>query len=293
MRFSIIIPAHNEEEVIEKCLRALLNQTKTAYEIIVVDDGSTDNTSKIVKEFERKSKKIKINSLKGGEGGSAAASRNKGSEKASGDFLIFVDADQIAEKKFLEKIQKFLKKEDVDATDYLVYSYHPKTIFQKGWSAYRKVNPSINMPHIIKRLIFNKLKYNEKIFYYEDGEIKERFFKRGYIYKGPTDAILYHIETKNFKDFKRQRKWQGLGIYQFVNEKRNFISLKYFFPVFLLLLLPFTYIPFLLYILLFWIILSIKSKDIINSLIWVLIDYLGRIISLYYFIKTLFFGFKR
>jgi cellulose synthase/poly-beta-1,6-N-acetylglucosamine synthase-like glycosyltransferase len=113
MKLSIIVPAHNEEQYIGKCLSSLLNQTYKDYEIIVVNDGSTDRTEAIVKELQKKSKKIKLISFK--EGHSAAFARNRGAEKAKGGILVFIDADQFVKKDFLNRIAKNFENKKIDA----------------------------------------------------------------------------------------------------------------------------------------------------------------------------------
>lgn len=91
MLVSIIIPVYNVEKYIEKCLRSLLNQAFEEYEIIVVIDGSTDASEKIVRDFQKVDpKRIKIICQeKKGPG----AARNAGIAAADGDYLLFVDSD--------------------------------------------------------------------------------------------------------------------------------------------------------------------------------------------------------
>ena len=91
MLVSIIIPVYNVEKYIEKCLRSLLNQAFEEYEIIVVIDGSTDASEKIVRNFQKEDpKRIKIICQeKKGPG----AARNAGIAAADGDYLLFVDSD--------------------------------------------------------------------------------------------------------------------------------------------------------------------------------------------------------
>ena len=158
--FSFIIPAHNEEKVIGDCLNSINVQKKISenYEIIVVNDGSTDKTSEIA----RKRGVIVIDFEKGH---SAAFARNKGSERATGKYLIFLDADQVIEKNFMEKLNKLAKK-DFSTAAIRILSRPPKTIFQKGWHAYREYNRCAAM--IIKRKVFNEIKFREDLFYVED-----------------------------------------------------------------------------------------------------------------------------
>jgi glycosyltransferase involved in cell wall biosynthesis len=281
---SIIIPAHNEENVIGKCLSALRRQKTRDVEIIVVNDGSIDRTEEIVRKFGIVDRIISFR-----DGHSAAFARNKGVEVARGKYLMFIDADQIVEKNFLKKVRDFLEKNpNIDGSDYLVYSHKPKTILQKAWSAYRKTYPSIGLIHIIKRKVFRKLNgFNEKIFYYEDTEFMERFHKSGYKFKGPINAIVYHIEPANWKDFLRQRKWQARGILSVLRVKKELPILRYFSPTLLLPLCYLSPIPLIVYFLYFWLKFWVKTKKWVNSFLWVGLDYLGRFISLFYFTKEL------
>ena len=277
--FSFIVPAHNEEEVIGKCLDSILKQ-RGNYEIVVVNDGSTDKTREIVERYVRKHpKRVKL--INFSRGHSAAFARNRGAEKARGEWIVFIDADQILEDDFLKKVEEFLKKNrETDGSDYLVYSYKPKTIFQKAWSAYRACYPSIGLIHIIKRKVFEKLKgFNERIFYYEDTEFMERFHKAGYRFKGPVRAVVYHIEPATWREFVRQRRWQAKGVVHSFNQGKWVNPLRYFGPLALLPLCLISWIPLAVYFLAMWLKFAIKSKQPLNSLLWVLLDYLGRMVS--------------
>ena len=87
---SIIIPAYNIENYIAKCLDSLLNQTYRNLEIIVVDDGSSDNTGKVIDDYLSKYDNIKVIHKKNA---GVSAARNSGIEVASGDYIGFVDGD--------------------------------------------------------------------------------------------------------------------------------------------------------------------------------------------------------
>lgn len=283
--FSFIIPAHNEEDVIGKCLDSILKQ-KGDYEIIVVNDGSTDKTREIVEEYVKKyPEKVKL--INFAHGHSAAFARNRGAEKARGEWIIFIDADQIVEKSFLKRVDEFLRENpEITGSDYLVFSYKPKTIFQKAWSAYRKSYPSIGLIHIIKRKVFKELKgFNEKIFYYEDTEFMERFHKAEYKFKGPVNTVVYHIEPASLNDFLRQRKWQAKGVMHSFKHGKWITPLRYFSPLVLLPLCLLSWIPLALYFIVFWLKFTLKSRQPLNSLLWVLTDYLGRWVSFVYALK--------
>jgi glycosyltransferase involved in cell wall biosynthesis len=103
--FSVIVPLYNKEKYIKRTINSILNQTYRNFEIIVVNDGSTDNSLSIVKSI--KDKRIKIYSRKH-EGVSCA--RNFGIKKATGEYIAFLDADDKWDKNFLQEILRLQHK---------------------------------------------------------------------------------------------------------------------------------------------------------------------------------------
>lgn len=101
MKISIIIPTYNEEKVLIECLDSLSKQTLADFEVIVVDDGSTDQTLQTLQELRIKNYELRI--LKQNHKGAGAA-RNLGAGKAKGEILVFVDADMTFERDFLKKL---------------------------------------------------------------------------------------------------------------------------------------------------------------------------------------------
>ena len=107
IKFSIIIPAYNAENSIQKSIDSILNQTYNNYEIIVVNDGSTDNTINLIE----KNSKIKIINQKNL---GVSSARNTGIENAKGDFIAFIDADDYIEKNYLEEFNNIIEKYNPD-----------------------------------------------------------------------------------------------------------------------------------------------------------------------------------
>src|SRR5690606_12336104 len=87
-RFSVIVPAYNRAALLPRCLDSLRGQTFDDFEVIVVDDGSTDATPELVAEYVRREGRIR--SLRQDNAGAATA-RNRGAETARGDYLLFLD----------------------------------------------------------------------------------------------------------------------------------------------------------------------------------------------------------
>ena len=110
MKYSFIVPVYNTEKYLKKCLDSLVNQTYDDFEIIIVNDGSTDNSKSIIDEYKKKNKNIVVINQ---ENQGLSMARNNGVKKASGDYIIFVDSDDYVEEKLLEEINKNIKKEDV------------------------------------------------------------------------------------------------------------------------------------------------------------------------------------
>lgn len=108
---SIIVPVYNAEKYLNRCISSLLNQTYHNLEIILVNDGSTDNSKKICENAAKKDSRVKvINSVNEG----VSLARNKGLKRASGDYVSFVDSDDYVEPGYIEKMLLTLKKKKVD-----------------------------------------------------------------------------------------------------------------------------------------------------------------------------------
>ena len=101
--FSIIIPTYNREKFIVKTIQSVISQTYTNFELIIVDDGSTDNTEKFVRNV--KDNRIKFFKKENKERGAA---RNYGTNKAKGDYITFLDSDDLLYSKYLEEANLFI-----------------------------------------------------------------------------------------------------------------------------------------------------------------------------------------
>lgn len=96
---SVIIPVFNAEKYLSQCLDSIVNQTLTNIEIICVDDGSTDTSFQILKEYEEKDSRVIVLSKSNAGAGTA---RNEGLKIAKGKYLSFLDADDFFERNMLE-----------------------------------------------------------------------------------------------------------------------------------------------------------------------------------------------
>lgn len=110
MKFSIIVPVYNVEQYLEKCLDSLQVQDYTDYEVICVNDGSTDGSRKILTKMENQFPKMRIIDR---ENGGLSAARNTGLKEAKGDYIVFVDSDDWVEPTMLSRLAAECEGEDM------------------------------------------------------------------------------------------------------------------------------------------------------------------------------------
>lgn len=112
MKFSIIIPCYKVEQYLHQCVDSVLAQTYEDYEVILVDDGSPDNSPAICDEYGKKTDKVKV--IHKPNGGLSDA-RNTGLDMARGEFVLFLDSDDWwDDKEALRKIDTCIKKTGAD-----------------------------------------------------------------------------------------------------------------------------------------------------------------------------------
>ena len=111
IEFSIIIPVYNAENSLDRCLRSILNQSFPNFEVILVDDGSTDNSNGLCRSYVDSDTRFKLFSQQN-QGPSAA--RNQGLDVAKGNYIVFVDSDDYIEVNFLEILKTAFGKRDAD-----------------------------------------------------------------------------------------------------------------------------------------------------------------------------------
>ena len=176
MMFSIIIPLYNKEKFLFETLRSVELQTYKDFEVIIVDDSSTDNSFNIAKTFE-KDKRFKVyTKLNGG----VSDARNFGIEKAVGQYICFLDADDIWDSSYLQEVYRLIKK------------YPDYDVFCLGYSSFNNV---IKDAHV---------KYNLRKYIKTDDAVID-FFRYSVLRKGSialTSAVVISrslIESKQLK----------------------------------------------------------------------------------------------
>ena len=196
MKVSVIVPVYNVEPYLDKCLNTLVNQTLKKIEIIIVNDGSKDNSEKIIEKYLKKYPE-KIKYIKKNNGGLSSA-RNEGLKYASGEYIGFVDSDDYVSLNTFNLMYKKAKEKNFDlVVCNLNYVYESKTKMvsaglDKDLENEDEVKKNIVFLYpavwnkLYKKEILDSLKFKEGI-WYEDVEFNFRVYPRvksiGYVDK--------------------------------------------------------------------------------------------------------------
>lgn len=135
---SVIIPVYNTERYIKRCLDSLLSQNHKDFELILVDDGSTDQSGTICDEYASRDSRIKVFHKKNG---GVSSARNTGLEKARGEWIAFVDSDDFVDEDYLTIPEKY------EVCDILQKGY------RKVFESKKRVSPMVSRP---KGIISNR-----------------------------------------------------------------------------------------------------------------------------------------
>lgn len=212
---SIIIPVYNGEKYIEKCLQGLLGQTYSNLEIIVVNNGSTDNTLSLCQTLRAKDSRIKVYNAVG-KGVSLA--RNLGLEKATGEYIGFVDVDDYIEPDMYEYLYELLSTYQADISscniEYVrskkIYSVSPRTY--TGFDAFEQCVSNYG----VFVSIWNKL-YSRKVIgniRFPDIQLSEDFKFLYDIFSRPVrlvcgEHVKYHYDVQTYKEIS-VRDWEAV-----------------------------------------------------------------------------------
>ncbi len=107
---SVIIPVYNNEKFLDRCMSSILNQTIVCYEILLIDDGSTDKSGEICDCYAKEHPNIKVFHI---ENSGPAHARKFGVEKSTGNYIFFIDSDDYIAKNMLEKLYAIVKDFDI------------------------------------------------------------------------------------------------------------------------------------------------------------------------------------
>lgn len=245
IKYSFIVPVYNTEKYLKKCLDSLINQTYKDFEIIVVNDGSTDKSSNIISKYQKKYKNIIVID-KENEGLSMA--RNRGVQKSSGKYIIFVDSDDYVSNKLLEEVDKKIDDSDIlrfqiateDEEYTKINEYHEEGFESmcgydafKYLSSYHFVEPA--WCYVIRKnyYIENKFSFKKGVYHEDFGLIPYVIYKArkvksidfiGYYYIQRNGSIMNNNDYKKTvkKAFDMLEQYKTMRLFaKNINRKNN------------------------------------------------------------------------
>ena len=165
MKVSVIIPVHNQEELVVRCLDSI--PKRDDIEIIVVNDGSTDSTKEVLYEYKRNYPSLKIVSYKNNKG--VAVARNKGIERATGEYIVFIDSDDYVYTDVFNDIVD----NDLEFVDIVFYNMDNNQGEEYIVDKYRTMN-RVGMFKFIKKSYIGDIRFRDGVQYGEDAIFHER-----------------------------------------------------------------------------------------------------------------------
>ena len=245
IKVSVVVPVYNTEKYLKKCLTSLVNQSLKEIEIIVVNDGTKDNSQKIIDNFAKKHSNIK-SYIK--ENGGLSSARNYGIKKAKGEYIAFLDSDDYVEENMYELLYNKAKSENFDIAvcniNYIYDNYSKKAfsnllsdikLKQQVKESMINIYPAVWNKIYKKELFNNKIYFKEGIWYEDveflyrlypyidtigvidnylvnyvqrDGAITKTFDMRVFNYIDNWNGILeYYKKNKKYDEYKKQLEY--------------------------------------------------------------------------------------
>lgn len=179
-KISVIVPVYNVEEYIEECLESIINQTLEDIEIIIVNDGTEDNSMKKIEKFLSDERIIVINKKNGG----LSSARNLGIKLAEGEYISFVDSDDFIERTMLEDLYCASNNHDIIFSDFIFYDEKSKKEIKNE-----------------REILFSENK-GSCFYLYGSTVVWNKIYKREFLLKNNLffkEGIIYEDELFTFK----------------------------------------------------------------------------------------------
>jgi len=237
---SVVIPALNEEQSIEKCLLSLNNQTypRNRYEVIVIDNGSTDSTRTIADKY---TDKILLK-----PGANVGAVRNEGALKARGEILICTDADCVYDRNWIESGVNLLKSNSNHVFGGGLKTGDTPSWIEKYWLLNEHGNNTMQQRDLMGSCIFSWKSnfieaggFREDITSGEDTELSKSLRRNGNTISINKALSVVHLgNAETIKTFSRRQIWHAENYFRNLNEsiKDPIFYLTIFFLTFLITL---------------------------------------------------------
>lgn len=234
---SIVVPIYNVEKYLERCLNSLINQTYKNIEILLINDGSTDESEIICLKYIKKDSRIKYYKK---ENGGLSSARNKGIAVSMGKYISFIDSDDYVRNDMIETLLYYIVKNDADIVECNYYEVRTNGKITEKKKNYRI--KSYNSSEAIKSLIdnesitptawnklynrqlFNNIKYTENIFHEDEDIIIKLLIKSKKIVSIP-DCLYFYI-TRNGSIINSPLKLNHFDIIKIMQDRIQLLKME-------------------------------------------------------------------
>jgi cellulose synthase/poly-beta-1,6-N-acetylglucosamine synthase-like glycosyltransferase len=283
---TIVVPAHNEEKVIKRCIEAILEIDYPKKEIIVVDDGSTDRTYQLATAYSSKGVKVLRRQNAGGKSGAL----NTGILVSSGEIIVTCDADSMIARTALRKIVSRFQDQTISAVAGNVKVLNRTNLVTKcqaleyivNENIYRRVFDIFGVVPVVPGPLasFRKQSLKEIGFYdkdtlTEDFDITVKLLKTKRVVQALSDAVVYTEAPSTWRDFIKQRIRWNRGTFQTIIKHRNVFGNPRFGYLrnltFQYVMLSMVFVPFVSVVSLIVIAIAILTGYAIQALIVMLV----------------------
>lgn len=212
-KISFIVPVYNTGLYIKKCLDSIINQTfKEEIEIILIDDGSTDNSDELIKEYIEKNNSKDIIKYYTKENEGIAKTRNFGIDKANGKYIFFVDSDDYIDKETIKKLKPYIdnnidmvkfKLQRIDQNNNILEKVDGPVFAEiSGEEAFNKLYSEdvlLDSPcvYVIKKNLFTKNNFKFNRTYHEDFGLIPLIILKAKSFVSIPDYLYYYVQGEN------------------------------------------------------------------------------------------------
>ena len=171
VKISVVIPVYNAEKYLAQCLDSILGQSLSDFEVICVDDGSTDGSSRIIAGYAAHDERIRILSQ---TNSGAGVARNIGLAAAAGEYVLFLDADDWFEPRYFESAVGRIEADDADICICGYESFDNSTgkILASNWEKKKELLPAAS---------FSPEEHAERVFQFIDGQVWDKLYRRSFL----------------------------------------------------------------------------------------------------------------
>lgn len=202
---SIVVPVYNTEKYLDECVKSILAQSYTNWELILVDDGSTDTSLELCESWQSKDARIRVSHK---ENGGVSSARNVGIDKSRGEYLAFVDADDWVEPEYLQVLYQTLGQTDLaiccvfDESDWNEKVKEEVVDLQKLRTTPSQYANPVYTNYPCNKLFLTKLIQQHRILFPEDvRRCEDAYFVQDYLLHCKTISVsrekLYHYVQRD------------------------------------------------------------------------------------------------